>query len=304
MTIQRTSKACLAITALFLCCAGASAQSVDPRLREVQYDAATVITVPVRVGVVTMIVLDAEEGISEVASGIGGDCAKPEAAWCIAAQPGGRTLFVKPKSSARTANNVAVVTDKRSHSFRFVILAEGDRREPVYRLVVRAQARAPTQSAAAAAPALPPSLPFPPLPALPSPREVVAERIKAKPLVVNAEYSIAAGATAADIVPSLIFDDGRFTYLRLPGNREVPAAFHVLADGTETIVNARMEDDLLVVDRVSRRLVLRAGSAVVGIWNDAFDLEGLPPADGTTVAGVRRSLRSEGSVRRLEQKHE
>ncbi|MCK7497170.1 MAG: TrbG/VirB9 family P-type conjugative transfer protein [Comamonadaceae bacterium] len=63
-----------------------------------------------------------------------------------------------------------------------------------------------------------------------------------------------------------------------PGNREVPAVFHVLGDGSETLVNARMEDDLLVVDRVSRRLMLRAGSAVVGVWNEAFDLDGVPPA--------------------------
>ena len=35
-----------------------------------------------------------------------------------------------------------------------------------------------------------------------------------------------------DIVPSLIFDDGRFTYLRFANNREVPAVFHVLGDGS------------------------------------------------------------------------
>jgi type IV secretion system protein VirB9 len=58
----------------------------------------------------------------------------------------------------------------------------------------------------------------------------------------------------------------------------VPAVFHVLGDGSETLVNARMEDDLLVVDRVSRKLMLRAGSAVVGLWNEAFDLDGRPPA--------------------------
>ena len=101
---------------------------------------------------------------------------------------------------------------------------------------------------------------------------------------------------AQDIVPTLVFDDGRFTYLRFPGNREIPAVFHVLGDGGETLVNARMEDDLLVVDRVSRRLMLRAGSAVVGLWNEAFDLDGKPPGDGTTVPGVQRALRADSSA--------
>jgi type IV secretion system protein VirB9 len=57
-----------------------------------------------------------------------------------------------------------------------------------------------------------------------------------------------------------------------------------------------MEEDLLVVDRVSRRLMLRAGSAVVGLWNEAFDLDGKPPGDGTTVSGVQRVLRADSSA--------
>jgi type IV secretion system protein VirB9 len=109
---------------------------------------------------------------------------------------------------------------------------------------------------------------------------------------LNTQYAVAEGEHSQDIVPTLVFDDGRFTYLKFPGNREVPAVFHVLGDGSETLVNARMEDDLLVVDRVSRRLMLRAGSAVVGVWNEAFDLDGRPPTAGTTVPGVQRVLRA------------
>jgi type IV secretion system protein VirB9 len=30
---------------------------------------------------------------------------------------------------------------------------------------------------------------------------------------------------------------------------------------------------------------------VVGIWNEAFDPDGVPPAQGTTVNGVERDLR-------------
>ena len=115
--------------------------------------------------------------------------------------------------------------------------------------------------------------------------------------MLNTSYSIAEGKGSEDIVPAMVFDDGRFTYFRFPGNREVPVVFHVLGDGSETLVNARMEDDLLVVDRVSRRLMLRAGSAVVGVWNEAFDLDGVPPGGGTTVPGVQRSLKADASSR-------
>jgi type IV secretion system protein VirB9 len=274
-----------------LAAASALAQPADPRLREVTYDPHAVVTVPVQRGVVTLIALDADEAITEVAAGMGGDCNKPESAWCVAAQPGGRHLFVKPKSTAGAANTLAVITDRRTHSFRLVVLADADGKPPVYRLIVRAPARVAT---AAAVPGLTlPALPLlPPLPPRPTQQDLIAERLQAQPRVENAAYSLAEGAGAQDIVPTLVFDDGRFTYLRFPGNREVPAVFHVLGDGSETLVNARMEDDLLVVDRVSRRLMLRAGSAVVAVWNDAFDLDGLPPKGGTTVSGVQRALQA------------
>lgn len=272
----------------------AEARSTDPRLREIAYDPAAVVTVPVKRGTVTLVVLGTDETIAEVASGLGSDCSKADAAWCIAAQPGGRHLYVKPKGSAGTPNNLAVVTDRRTHAFRFVVLPDGDMRQPVYRLVVKAPAARPSSRLALQGmPALPA---VPPVPPPPSPQEVVSERLQAKPVVLNSAYSVAEGRASEDIVPTLVFDDGRFTYFRFPGNREVPAVFHVLGDGSETLVNARMEDDLLVVDRVSRRLVLRAGSAVVGVWNEAFDRDGVAPGGGTTVPGVRRVLKADAGA--------
>lgn len=281
----------IAAAALAMPMAGAT-QS-DPRLREVIYDAQAVVTVPVKRGVVTHVVLDADEAITDVGAGLGGDCAKPDAAWCIAAQPGGRNIFVKPKSTASAPNNLAVVTDRRTHAFRFVLLGDGDPKPAVYRLVVRAPAPRVQAASAWRGPDLVPSPAPAPVVPTPTAAELVAERIKAKPQVLNTSYSIAEGKASEDIVPTLVFDDGRFTYLRFPGNREIPAVFHVLGDGGESLVNARMEDDLLVVDRVSRRLVLRAGSAVVGLWNEAFDIDGVLPAESTTVPGVRRLLKAE-----------
>lgn len=261
----------------------------DPRLQTLRYDADQVVTVLVRQGVVTHLMLDEDEAITEVGAGAGGDCTKPESAWCIAAQPGGRHLFIKPRVAASQPNNLAVVTTRRTHAFRLVVLPAGDSRSPVYRLAIQAPPVRPAP-AVAAAPQPMPALPI--LPPSPSPTELVAQRLQAAPLPVNWQYSLAEGENSQDIVPTAVFDDGRFTYLRFPHNREVPAVFHVLGDGAETLVNARMEGDLLVVDRVSRRMMLRAGTAVVGLWNEAFDLDGAAPVDGTTVPGVQRVLRA------------
>jgi type IV secretion system protein VirB9 len=272
----------------------APAQDTDPRLKEVCYDPQAVVTVPVKRGVVTHLVLDPGESITDVGSGLGADCSKPEASWCVAAQAGGRNIFVKPKSTASAPNNLAVVTDKRTHAFRFIVLPEGGSGQPVYRLTIKS-APPPRPDVSVAKPPTPSQQPLvaphrvEPLPIPPA--DLIAERLSASPRPVNSSYSIAEGEASQDIVPTLVFDDGRFTYFRFPNNREVPAVFHVLGDGSETLVNARMEGDLLVVDRVSRRLMLRGGSAVVGVWNEAFDMDGAPPDHGTTVPGVQRELR-------------
>jgi type IV secretion system protein VirB9 len=304
-------KAGTALACMVLTSGAAAAPPPDPRLRDVVYDARVVIDVPVKRGVVALVELAADETITELAAGLGGDCSKPEAAWCVAAQAGGRTVFVKAKSTASAPNHVAIVTDKRTHSLRFVVLADTDPKPAVLRLTVTAPTKAvplvqPTQpqpqpqlqtqpalTLQQLVPLLSPLLAMPPAPPAQSPQHLLALRLQAKPQVLNTAYQLAEGTHSQDIVPTLVFDDGRFTYLRFAGNREVPAVFHVLGDGTETLVNTRMEDDLLVVDRVSRRLVLRAGAAVVGIWNEAFDADGVPPTAGTTVPGVKRRLKTD-----------
>jgi type IV secretion system protein VirB9 len=275
----------------------ALADAPDPRMKEVWFDPHTVVTVPVKRGVITHIALDPGEAIVEMASGVGADCAKPESSWCIAAQPGDRNIFVKPKSTATGANNLAVVTDRRTYAFRFDVLADSDPKQPVYRLVVKAPAVATASRQVAVSPAMS-ALPaeVPP----PSSAEVIADRLQAAPAVLNSNYAIAEGKGSDDILPTLVFDDGRFTYFRFPNNREVPAVFQVQGDDSEALVNARMEGDLLVADRVSRRLMLRAGAAVVEVWNEAFDIDGKPPLHGTTVPGVERVIKGQRDTSALD----
>ena len=250
--------------------ATAAAEAADPRLREVVYDPRAVVTVPVKRGVVTLVVLDADESITEVAAGLGGDCAKAESTWCVAAQPGGRNFFVKAKSSASAANNLAVVTDRRTHAFRFVVLVDGDPKPPVYRLVVKAPPRvAPAPRLALRDMA--PLVALPVVPSPPPPQQVVAERLQAKPQVMNTQYSVAEGAGSQDIVPTLVFDDGRFTYIRMNPSARLPTGnFPAVfgredADGEDFVVNTTVEASTLVVHGTYPYLVIRHGRNVVGL---------------------------------------
>ena len=263
----------------------------DPRLREVLYDGRSVITINVRRGVATEIDLEPTESIAFAATGYGSDCEAKEleASWCIAAIPGEHVVFVKPRSGAAGRNNLQLVTRSgHSYSFVFVLLGRSDPAEPVLRLAVHLPKAAPPVEPAMAAALLPQI-------AASTGAQLVAQRLSASPQVVNSAYSLAAGKGSSDIVPSLVFDDGRFTYFRFPGNRQIPAVFERGSDGVESMVNAEMEGDLLRVDRIGRQFYLRMGNQAVRIWNDAFDPEGRPPARGTTVEGVERAARNDAA---------
>ncbi|HEX8063970.1 MAG TPA: TrbG/VirB9 family P-type conjugative transfer protein, partial [Allosphingosinicella sp.] len=58
--------------------------------------------------------------------------------------------------------------------------------------------------------------------------------------------------------PSEISDDGVHTYIRWPRDRALPAVYAVTDSGLEMLVNGMMrEDDLFVIDSVSKKLVFR-----------------------------------------------
>ncbi len=256
--------------------AAAQRAMADPRLRTVVFAADSVVDVPVRRGQITQIVLGDDEQIVGVpVSGKGANCADETHTWCVAKQ--GRDLFVKPKSGA-TSTNLIVVTDRRRHAF--LLHPVDGAGLALMRLTV-------------AAPILPRPVLVASAPPLPTAKELIEGRWQAKPAVRNSAYSVATGKDSDDIVPVMVFDDGTQTYFSFPNNRPIPTVFQIAPDGSEEMVNARMDaDDLLVADRVGRRFVLRLGQSVAAIINDAFDLDGVPPKDGTTVLGVARVVKS------------
>ncbi len=127
-------------------------------------------------------------------------------------------------------------------------------------------------------------------------KELIENRMRAEPQVRNTHYSVAVGASSEDIVPVMVFDDGTQTYFSFPNNRPVPTVFQTAPDQSEEMVNVRMQDDKLVADRVARRFVLRLGESVISIINEDFDLDGVPPVNGTTTPGVARVLRASASA--------
>ena len=267
----------------------------DPRVRFVTYRADEVTVVTVARGAVTRLVLGDDERIAAAATGYAADCQKPELEWCVRADVGSNQIWVKPKDNA-TGNNLEVKTDKRDYSFEFRVLKEPAvgrdvrhalRANPMYRVIFRYPLQVPPLPANLAMAAGPASVAPPP-----DDKNVVAERFaSAKPQPRNWSYSMQVLPGGEEISPTLVFDDGRFTYFKFPANREVPSIFYIAPDGEEQRLNFHMEGDVAVIQRMGRRFVLRLGQSVVGVWNDAFDLDGVAPVAGVTVDGVSRELR-------------
>jgi type IV secretion system protein VirB9 len=263
----------------------------DARVRYVGYAKDEVTVVNVRRGTVTRIVLGEDERIAVAATGFAAECTKADLEWCIRADVGTNQIWVKPKENA-TVNNLELKTDKRDYSFEFRVLPNASSAtpgglhvaDPMFRVIFRYPAQADSGEALGAEDA---ARQF-------EAREkaLLDERLAAaRPVARNWAYSVQVLKGAEDIVPSLVFDDGRFTYFRFANNREVPAIFYISPSGEEARINFHMEGDLAVVQRMGRRFVLRLGEAVVGVWNDHFDPDGVPPRDGTVVSGVARTIR-------------
>ncbi|WP_144155264.1 TrbG/VirB9 family P-type conjugative transfer protein [Paraburkholderia sp. BCC1885] len=275
---------CLNCAWLGVCCAPAlgwdlPGWSRDSRVREVLYRPDAVVRIDAQRGFATHIVLDAKEHIEVVAPG-------DRDGWQVLAKRGDHDVYLKPQLAAHDTN-LEIRTDRRSYSFDLVVLPLAARlgnRQEMYRVTFTypadqdgeggegdgTEARQRQDAAA------------------------VQARLDAPPLIRNTAYSMQVMPHSDDITPGTAWDDGRFTYIRIPDNRRIPAVFRVAEDGSESVVDRHMQGDLIVVHEVGRRFVLRLSDEVVGLWNDAYDVNGVPPVGGTTVDGVKRVPRQTG----------
>lgn len=83
----------------------------------------------------------------------------------------------------------------------------------------------------------------------------------------NMQYSYTGDAEQA---PIRACDDGIFTYLKFKPQTELPAIFYVLPDRKEAVVNYRIENGYVVVERIGKAFSLRNGDTVTTVYNDKY----------------------------------
>ncbi|MBV0900066.1 MAG: P-type conjugative transfer protein VirB9 [Wolbachia endosymbiont of Fragariocoptes setiger] len=91
---------------------------------------------------------------------------------------------------------------------------------------------------------------------------------------INFNYAISHARGSDSIVPTKVFDDGKFTYLQFNKiNSDFPAIFIVDSKGYESLVNFRTVDDYLIIERVGSVFTLRNGSNVVCLFNEKIPFQ-------------------------------
>lgn len=87
------------------------------------------------------------------------------------------------------------------------------------------------------------------------------------PSKYNLQYSYTGDCEQA---PIRACDDGIFTYFKFRKQVELPAIFLVLPDRKEAVVNYRVEDGYVVVERLGKAFTLRNGDVVTSVYNDKY----------------------------------
>ncbi len=83
----------------------------------------------------------------------------------------------------------------------------------------------------------------------------------------NLQYSFTGDAEQA---PVRACDDGVFTYFKFRKQIELPAIFLVLPNRKEEVVNYRVENGYVVVERLGKAFTLRNGDTVTSVYNDKY----------------------------------
>lgn len=100
----------------------------------------------------------------------------------------------------------------------------------------------------------------------------------------NWDYYMKVNSNSDNIAPDFAYDDGVFTYLGFDNTKVFPSAFAY--DGEEQIVNQHIKKEnqfsVLVIHSIHKKILLRSGDKLVGIFNKGYAKNPLPKAPETS----------------------
>lgn len=231
----------------------------DSRIRTETYSSDKVYSIYAQVGRVVLVQLEEDEHLDGQATALGMGDAE---AWTMGVR--GNNIVFKPRTE-HPITNMVVVSNKRTYAFDLKIATK--KHSPTY--IIRFN--------------------YP-------------DSIKQRQATLNAKQNRAFDALREsgvlhdnamqhnmayfgkgnkDLAPTSIYDNGRFTFMTFDNGRDMPAVYRVEADGSETLLNAHIENNTLVIHEVNKKLILRLGRSVLLIENRGFQAAGAFNRTGT-----------------------
>lgn len=215
---------------------------VDNRIRTVVYSPRDVVEIKGHYGYQTLIEFNRDEAILNIALG-------DSMAWYARPNEAGNLLFVKPIENNATTN-MTVVTSKRTYHFE--LNAKRAPNAHAKDMAFHVQFKYPENHMGFME------------------RDIseISRSDRTVPAQWNFDYEFA-GDTRQ--VPKRAFDDGEFTYFEFDKNTDIPALFKVAPDGTESLIDYKVEGRYVVVRRIAAQFTLRNGDLVTCIFNRGYD---------------------------------
>ncbi len=225
---------------------------IDPRIRTIVYNPREVVTIVGQLGYQMVLSFGVGERIENISVG-------DSLGWQVTPNKKADLLFLKPIDRL-PSTNMTIVTNLRRYNFELIAVASSTRRAQTYdiRFVYPNEELAVTSAAI--------------------PETPVSDATP--PDGWNFAYSYDGSKVT---LPARVFDDGRFTYFQWPVTVDTPAVFAVQPDGKEALVNHITRGRYLVVEQVAAQFVLRSGSEVTKVYNDALR----PPEPGAAAPRAR-----------------
>ena len=252
----------------------------DDRVKLVVYDPANVVKIVGVIRISTQVQFADGEEIAQVAIG-------DAVAWDVA--PAGNILFLKPREKFPPTNLQIVTTraDGRKRSYQFELTVRDGTAAVASDTYFLVKFDYPNDEDER--------------------RRVEADQKKGNSDAEKADlvldYHEAHGPRnfaysaqgASSLEPASVYDDGKATVFRFEGNSEIPAIYVVNSDGSEGLINKAIQDDLVIAQAIAQKFILRRGSDVLCIYNEAFDKSGINPGTGTISPSVVRTLKPKGT---------
>lgn len=248
--------------------AAAPACADDSRLRVEPFPGNRVIRISGRTGVQAVIAFGSDEHIENVAIG-------DAAAWQVTPNRRANMLFLKPLLP-RGTTNLTVVTDRHAYFFD---LAAAPGAKALYSLRFTYPDGDKPKLAA-------------PVPALTAEESRLAAGEKAAMPIDPAALDFGwkrKGKPA--LLPAQVYADGHDTYLSWPAKTPLPAVLGADEQGHESPLNFAVRADMIVIEGVPARIVLRAGK-------DAATIEHVVAAAPPPLAAARDAARAQDKVER------